>query len=72
MSSGIAVFAYHGLRSLMLTSCAEYQRLKCRDREVLMLSDFTDEDRAAIAASRVPAETENIDAHEADRVDLIS
>lgn len=46
---------HHGHDSLVLMSAAEYQRLKSRDREVLVLADFTDDDRAAIAASRAPA-----------------
>lgn len=46
---------HHGIASLVLLSHSEYERLKSRDREVLTLSDFTDEDRAAIAASRAPA-----------------
>lgn len=46
---------HHGHDSLVLMSHAEYQRLKSRDREVLSLSDFTDEDRAAIAATRAGA-----------------
>jgi hypothetical protein len=46
---------HHGYDSLMLMSHAEYQRLNSRDRELLGLGDFTDEDRAATAASRAPA-----------------
>lgn len=52
---------HHGHESLVLMSHAEYQRLKSRDREVLALGDFTDEDRAAIAAARAPAEAANFD-----------
>lgn len=52
---------HHGHDSLVLMSAAEYQRLKSRDRAVLALADFTDEDRAAIAASRAPAEAANFD-----------
>lgn len=52
---------HHGHDSLVLMSAAEYQRLKSRDREVLALGEFTDEDRAAIAASRAPAEAANFD-----------
>jgi PHD/YefM family antitoxin component YafN of YafNO toxin-antitoxin module len=52
---------HHGHDSLVLMSHAEYRRLKSRDREVLALADFTDEDRAAIAASRVPAEAAKFD-----------
>ena len=47
---------HHGEPSLVLLSFAEYERLKSRDREVLTLADFTEEDRAAIAASRAPSE----------------
>ena len=47
---------HHGVASLVLLSHSEYVRLKSRDREVLTLSDFTDEDRAAIAASHAPNE----------------
>ena len=52
---------HHGHDSLVLMSAAEYQRLKSRDREVLALGEFTDEDRAAVAASRAPAEAANFD-----------
>jgi len=52
---------HHGHDSLVLLSHAEYQRLKSRDREVLALEDFTEEDRAAIAASRAPAEAADFD-----------
>ncbi|ARR57842.1 hypothetical protein HY78_30600 (plasmid) [Rhizorhabdus wittichii DC-6] len=52
---------HHGHDSLVLMSHAEYQRLKSRDREVLALGDFTDEDRAAIAAARAPAEATQYD-----------
>lgn len=47
---------HHGHDSLVLMSATEYQRLKRRDRQVLTLADFTEEDRAAVAASRAPAE----------------
>jgi PHD/YefM family antitoxin component YafN of YafNO toxin-antitoxin module len=52
---------HHGHDSLVLMSAAEYQRLKRRDREVLTMADFTDEDRAAVAASRAPAEASAFD-----------
>lgn len=48
---------HHGVPSLVLLSRAEYERLKSRDREVLTLTDFTEDDRAAIAASRAPADS---------------
>jgi hypothetical protein len=39
--------------------------LKRRDREVLQIGDFPDEDRAAVAASRAPKEADafNDEAH---------
>lgn len=52
---------HHGRDSLVLMSHAEYQRLKSRDREVLALSDFNDEDRAAVAAARAPAAAAQFD-----------
>ncbi|OYX46364.1 MAG: hypothetical protein B7Y97_13585 [Sphingomonas sp. 32-66-10] len=52
---------HHGHDSLVLMSAAEYQRLKSRDREVLALGDFTEQDRAAIAGSRAPAEAAEFD-----------
>jgi hypothetical protein len=52
---------HHGHDSLVLMSHAEYQRLKSRDRAVLALGDFTDEDRAAIAGSRAPAHASDFD-----------
>lgn len=48
----------HGHPNLVLLSYAEYERLKMRDREVVALADFNDEDRAAVAAARTdPAAT---------------
>lgn len=52
---------HHGHDSLVLLSHAEYRRLKSRDREVLALGDFTDEDRAAVAAARAPADAAAFD-----------
>jgi PHD/YefM family antitoxin component YafN of YafNO toxin-antitoxin module len=52
---------HHGQDSLVLLSHAEYQRLKRRDRQVMTMADFTDEDRAAVAASRAPAEASAFD-----------
>ena len=52
---------HHGHDSLVLMSHAEYQRLKRRDREVLDLDDFTDEDNTAIAAASAPAEASEFD-----------
>ena len=52
---------HHGHDSLVLMSYAEYQRLKSRDREILALGAFTEEDRAAVAATRVPEEAAGYD-----------
>lgn len=57
----LLTITHQGQDSLVLMSHAEYQRLKSRDREVLTLSDFTGEDRAAIAASRVPDQSADFD-----------
>ena len=51
-------------RTVML-STEEYHRLKRRDREVLGLEDFTEEDILAIEASRAPEWTKEFD-HELD------
>lgn len=56
---------HHGRDSLVLLSHAEYERLKRRDREVLTLADFTDEDRAAVAAARAPEASHAFD-HEVE------
>ena len=40
----------HGIASLVLLSHEEFMRLKRRDRQALTLGDFTDDDRAAVAA----------------------
>ena len=45
----------HGRASLVLMCAAEYERLKRRDRHVLIIDDFTEEDRIAVAASKVPS-----------------
>ena len=52
---------HHGQDSLVLMSHAEYQRLKRRDRQVLTLADFTDDDRTAVAAMRPSAEAAAFD-----------
>lgn len=45
----------------VLIDIEEYERLKSRDREVLALGEFSAADRAAIAASRPPADTAAFD-----------
>ena len=55
----------NGRERTVMLSVEEYQRLKRRDRQVLGLDDFTDEDIAAIAASEPPEESRQFD-HEVD------
>jgi PHD/YefM family antitoxin component YafN of YafNO toxin-antitoxin module len=52
---------HHGNPSLVLLSVTEYERLKRRDREILTMADFSDEDRTAVAASRTPVEAGKFD-----------
>lgn len=44
----------NGRESTVMISADEYRRLKRRDREILGLEDFTDEDLAALEAARAP------------------
>jgi prevent-host-death family protein len=44
----------NGRERTVLISIDEYHRLKRRDRQVLGLDDFTDEDIAALEATRAP------------------
>jgi prevent-host-death family protein len=44
----------NGRESTVMISVDEYRRLKRRDRQVLGLDDFTDEDLAALDAVRAP------------------
>jgi prevent-host-death family protein len=46
----------NGRERLVVLAVEEYRRLKRRDREVLTLDDFTDEDIAALEKTRAPAE----------------
>ena len=55
----------NGRERTVMLSVEEYQRLKRRDRQVLGLDDFTDEDIAAIAASEPLEESKQFD-HEVD------
>lgn len=55
----------NGRERTVLLSTEEYHRLKRRDREVLGLGDFTEEDIAAIAASEPPESSKAFD-HELD------
>ena len=55
----------NGRERTVLISAGEYQRLKRRDREVLGLSDFTEEDIAAIERAEPPPEAAQFD-HEVE------
>jgi prevent-host-death family protein len=52
----------NGRDRLVLMSVEEYDRLKRRDRRVVRLEDFTDEEMALIAQAEVPAEYAHLDA----------
>jgi prevent-host-death family protein len=52
----------NGRDRLVLLSVEEYQRLKRRDRRVVRLEDFTEEEMALIAKAEVPAEYAYLDA----------
>ena len=56
----------NGRERTVMISTEEYNRLKRRDREVLSLDDFTEEDIAAIEAAEPPVEAEAFN-HELDR-----
>jgi PHD/YefM family antitoxin component YafN of YafNO toxin-antitoxin module len=51
----------NGRDRLVMISAEEYSRLKRRDRRVVRLEDFTEEEMAAIAQSEVPAEYAHLD-----------
>jgi prevent-host-death family protein len=44
----------NGRERTVMISAEEYQRLKRRDRWVMRLEDFTDDDIAALEATRAP------------------
>jgi prevent-host-death family protein len=52
----------NGRDRLVLLSVEEYERLKRRDRRVVRLEDFTDEEMALIAKADVPLEHARLDA----------
>jgi PHD/YefM family antitoxin component YafN of YafNO toxin-antitoxin module len=52
----------NGRDRLVMISAEEYMRLKRRDRRVVRLEDFTDEEMALIAKAEVPAEHAHLDA----------
>ena len=55
----------NGRDRMVMISTEEYHRLKRRDREVLGLGDFTEEDIAAIEKAEPPAESSQYN-HEMD------
>jgi prevent-host-death family protein len=55
----------HGRESLVLLSIDEYRRLKSRDREVLHVTDLSDDDMAAIRNTVIPEAFAAFD-HEVD------
>ena len=56
------VITKNGRDRLVMLSAQEYARLKRRDRRVVRLEDFTDEEMALIARVEVPAEEVHLDA----------
>ena len=50
-----------GRDRLVLLSAEEYERLKRRDRRVLTIEEFTEEEIAAISKAEVPAEYAYLD-----------
>ena len=51
----------NGRDRVVILSVEEYARLKRRDRRVMTVADFTDEDIAAIEAARAPSEAAAFD-----------
>ena len=49
------VITRKGREQVVMISSDEYRRLKRRDRKVMTLDDFTDEDIAALEKVRAPA-----------------
>ena len=47
----------NGRDRLVMMAIEEYRRLKRRDRQVMKLDDFTEEDIAALEKVRAPSET---------------
>jgi hypothetical protein len=56
-----AVATRNGRGRSVLISAGKYQRLKRQDRKVVVLSDFTDEDIAALDATRAPESSKAFD-----------
>jgi prevent-host-death family protein len=55
----------NGEERAVIISAGEYRRLKRRDRQVLVLDDFNENDVAALEASRAPDAAKAFD-HELD------
>jgi|SRR5882724_11816964 len=51
----------NGRDRLVVLSADEYARLRRRDRRVVRLEDFTDEEMALIASTEVPADYAHLD-----------
>lgn len=51
----------NGRERLVMISADEYARLKRRDRQVVGLEDFSDEEMALISKAEVPAEHSHLD-----------
>jgi hypothetical protein len=49
----------NGRKRTVMISAEEYYRLKRRDRQALVLADFTDADIAALGATRAPASSKD-------------
>lgn len=56
------VITKNGRDRLVILSADEYARLRRRDRRVVRLEDFTDEEMALIAEADIPAEHAHLDA----------
>ena len=56
------IITKNGRDRLVVLSAEEYARLKRRDRRVVRLEDFTDEEMASIAQAEAPAEDTHLDA----------
>jgi len=56
------VITKNGRDRLVVLSAEEYSRLKRRDRRVVRLEDFSDEEMVLIAQAEVPAEDAHLDA----------
>jgi prevent-host-death family protein len=58
---GTVAVTRNGRESCVLISSEEYKRLKRRDRDVLAIGDFTQDDHDAVMRSKAPAEAAEFD-----------